>query len=121
MSLEALTGVPQRSLHTSEQSSGIDAAGVLAPTRELANIEPSGELYRLSRPWKLQRPKELPRIASASGAQFGGGEEEKVHVIALSSENSAPEGSTDFTIVFYVLNYAYDTTHMSHEGPMALQ
>ena len=68
-----------------------------------------------------QETEELPRIVCSSGAQFGGGEEEKVQVIALSSENSAPEGSTDFTIVFYVLNYAYDTTHMSHDGPMALQ
>ena len=42
-------------------------------------------------------------------------------MIALSPENSAPGGLNDFTIVFYVLNYPYDTTHMSHEGPVALQ
>ena len=53
MSLETLTGVPQRSLHTSEQSSGMDTAGILAPTQELAKIEPSGEFYRLS---GLQKP-----------------------------------------------------------------
>ena len=47
MSLEDLTGVPQRSLHTSGQSSGMDTAGILAPTQELAKIEPSGEFYRL--------------------------------------------------------------------------
>ena len=53
MSLEALTGVPQRSLHTSEQSSGMDTAGILAPTQELAKIEPSGEFYHLP---GLQKP-----------------------------------------------------------------
>ena len=121
MSLEALTGVPQRSLHTSEQSSGIDTAGILAPTRELATIELSGEFYRLPRPQKPQRPEEQPRIACGSGAQFGGGEEEKVQVITLSPENGASDGLADLTIVFYVLNYPYDTTHMFHEGPVALQ
>ena len=42
-------------------------------------------------------------------------------MITLSPENGEPDGLTDFTIVFYVLNYLYDTTHMSHEGPVALQ
>ena len=73
MSLEALTGVPQRSLHTSEQSSGMDTAGILAPTQELAKIEPSGVFYRLPGLQKHYRTEEQPIIACGSGAQFGGG------------------------------------------------
>ena len=53
MALETLTQVPQRLLHTSEQSSVMDTAGILAPTQELAKIEPSGEFYRLP---GLQKP-----------------------------------------------------------------
>ena len=121
MSLEALTGVPQRSLHTSEQSSGMDTAGILAPTQELAKIEPSGVFYRLPGLQKHQRTEEQPIIACGSGAQFGGGEEEKVQVITLSPGNGTSDGLADLTIVFYVLNYPYDTTHMFHEGPVALQ
>ena len=68
-----------------------------------------------------QETEELPRIVCSSGAQFGGGEEEKVQVITQLPENGAPDGLADLTIVFYVLNYPYDTTHMSHEGPVALQ
>ena len=49
------------------------------------------------------------------------GEEEKVQVITLSPGNGTSGGLADLTIVFYVLNYPYDTTHMSHEGPVALQ
>ena len=78
--------------------------------------------YRLPRPQKPQRPEEQPIIAGGSGAQFGGGEEEeKVQVITLSPENGASDGLADLTIVFYVLNYPYDTTHISHEDPVALQ
>ena len=50
-----------------------------------------------------------------------GGEEEKVQVITQLPENGAPDGLADLTIVFYVLNYPYDTTHMSLEGPVPLQ
>ena len=50
-----------------------------------------------------------------------GGEEEKVQVITLSPGNGTSDGLADLTIVFYVLNYPYATTHMSHEGPVALQ
>ena len=121
MSLEALTGVPQRSLHTSEQSSGMDTAGILAPTQELATIELSGEFYRLPRPQKPQRHEEQPRIVCGSGAQFRGREEEKVQVIALSPENGASDSSADIIIMFYVHIYPYDTIHMSHSGPVAMQ
>ena len=42
-------------------------------------------------------------------------------MITLSLGNGTSDGLANLTIVFYVLNYPYDTTHMFHEGPVALQ
>ena len=68
-----------------------------------------------------QETKELPRIVCSSGAQFGGGQEEKVQVITLSPESSGSDGLADITIMFYVAVYPYDTIYMSHSGPVAMQ
>ena len=69
----------------------------LFTTRELASPVPSGEFYCLPRPQMAQETEELPRIVRSSGAQFGGGQEEKVQVITLSPENSEPDGLADST------------------------
>ena len=63
-----------------------------------------------------QETEELPRIVCSSGAQFGGGQEEKVQVITLSPESGGSDGLSDITIMFYVHIYPYDTIQMSHEG-----
>ena len=68
-----------------------------------------------------QETEELPRIVCSSGAQFGGGQEEMVQVIILSPENGASDTLADITIMFYVHIYPYDTIHMSHSGPVAMQ
>ena len=68
-----------------------------------------------------QETEELSRIVCSSGAQFGGEQEEKVQVITLSPENSASDSLADIIITFYVHIYPYDTIHMSHSGPVAMQ
>ena len=68
-----------------------------------------------------QETEELPRIVCSSGAQFGGGREEKVRVIILSPESGGSDGLASITIMFYVAVYPYDTIYMSHSGPVAMQ
>ena len=69
----------------------------------------------------VQETEELPRIVCGSGAQFGGEQEEKIQVITLSPENGASDSLADITIMFYVHIYPYDTIHMFHDGPVAIQ
>ena len=68
-----------------------------------------------------QETEELPRIVCSSGAQFGGGQEEKVQVITLSPESGGLDDLASITIMFYVAVYPYDTIYMSHSGPVAMQ
>ena len=93
----------------------------LFTTQELASPAPSGEVHCLPRPQMVQETEELPRIVRGSGAQFGGEQEEKIQVITLSPENGASDSLADITIMFYVHIYPYDTIHMFHDGPVAIQ
>ena len=68
-----------------------------------------------------QETEELPRIVCSSGAQFGGGQEEKVQVITLSPESGGSDGLANITIMSYVAVYPYDTIYMSHSGPVVMQ
>ena len=68
-----------------------------------------------------QETEELPRIVCSSGAQFGGGQEEKVQVITLSPESGGLDGLANITIMLYVAVYPYDTIYLSHSGPVAMQ
>ena len=68
-----------------------------------------------------QETEELPRIVCSSGAQFGGGQDEKVQVITLSPESGGSDSLASITIMFYGAVYPYDTIYMSHSGPVAMQ